>query len=412
MDNFSVEMIIESFVERWFEDADIITNIIVAERGGKSDVTYFMFLKKKILDSEEIINEPPPVTDYTANQRYYEKIEELLDKTNQCNIIKKKRFGFYEDGDVRIVACRKSLLEEIEEKIGKWGCFKAPKQYLDLIVDFVEGSTNGITLMEDVLDIKYGLKTNANELFYLPSKHWAFVSENDEYLRLSEVGGTKKLQLSKKYLRPLIRLRHIEDSPYLISKLKKDKKENYVVWVENVNTVSDEGMKDYLEWVHEFIRTEHEQNGRFPTIAKQLDSPKWTKLPDTSGAQFLFKNAIHKNFAIYFNGMREAQIDKRLFMGYLKEDVDPKIAFASFNSVITYLGMELIGRTNLGQGVLDVNIVDYNKIPIVDPKYLQNELAKKGKVKELLNLVDKILSLKPLNIDKEFKNPIRVKWMN
>lgn len=79
------------------------------------------------------------------------------------------------------------------------------------------------------------------------------------------------------------------------------------------------------------------------------------------------------------------------------------------NSVITYLGMELIGRTNLGQGALDVNITDYNKIPIVDPKIISKELKKKGKFEELLNTVDQILSLKPKNIEEEARNPLRLK---
>lgn len=409
LDNFSIEFIIESLVEKWFEDADVITNIVVAEKESKKDIVNFMFLKKRILDSVELIDEVPPASDYTANQRYYERIEDLLNKVNLCSV-GRKRFGFYEDEDVRIVACRKDLLEDIEEKISRWGILKAPKRYLDLVVDYIDGVQEGITLMKDVLDINYGLKTNANEIFYLPSKHWSYVKENEEYLVLKEVGGKRVLKLDKKYLRPLIRLSSIENSQYRVSELKKTKRENYVIWVDDVESVTDDDMKEYLAWAEDFIKTEHRTNSsKFPTLVTRLNSNTWAKLPDTSGAHFLLKNAIHKNFAIYFNGVLEAQVDKRLYMGHLKQDVDPRVVFASLNSMLTYLGMELVGRTNLGQGALDVNIVDYNKIPIVDPSYLQKELKRRKKLRELLNIADKILSLKPRNIEEEVNNPLRIK---
>jgi len=415
LDNFSIELVIESLVEKWFEDAEVITNIIVAEKIGgleelksKNYIVNFMFLKKKILGSEELLDEVPSAADYTANQRYYERIEELLNKVSSCSV-GKKRFGFYEDEDVRIVACRKDLLEDIEERLSKWGILKAPKCYLELIVDYIDGVQEGITLIESVLDINYGLKTNANEIFYLPSKHWRLRGDKEDCLILEEVGGKRVLKLSKNHLRPLIRLSSIEDSPYRVFKLKKTKREDYVIWVDDVESVDDDEMKDYLEWAENFIRREYETNGRFSTLINKLESNTWTKLPDTSGAHFLLKNAIHKTFAIYFNEVREAQIDKRLFIGYLKQKVDPRVAFASLNSVLAYLGVELVGRTNLGQGALDVNKVDYYKVPIVDPRQLEEELKKRRKLRELLNIVDRILLLKPKNIEEEVRNPLRIK---
>jgi len=376
LENFSIDFVIESLVERWFEDAEIITNIIVAEKSGSNDVVNFLFLKKKILGSNELLDEVPPSSDFTANQRYYERIEEPLNKVNVCQV-NETGFGFYEDDDVRIVVCKKDLLRDLDDVISKWGILKGPRKYIELILDFINGQLDELTLLENIVELRYGLKTNANEIFYLSSKHWKLVKDEKDFLQLVEVGGTRVLKLSKKYLRPLIRLSSIKDSSYHISTLKKTKKEDYVIWVEDVTKVDDDGMSTYLEWAESFVREKHETEGKFPTLFKEISSNTWTKLSDTSGAQFLFKNAIHKNFAIYLNGIPDAQVDKRLFMGYLKEEIDPRIVFASLNSVITYQGMELIGRTNLGQGALDVNITDYNKIPIVNPTVILEELTKK-----------------------------------
>jgi len=147
------------------------------------------------------------------------------------------------------------------------------------------------------------------------------------------------------------------------------------------------------------------------TILKKIkNKPKsWSKLPDRSNTPFLFKNAIHKNYCIFFNEITTGQVDKRLFLGKSKVKANNKIIFAVLNSVITYIGMELIGRTNLGEGALDVNVIDYKKIPILDPVWLEVKLSKVGKLDEFLSDVDKLLLLKPLNIEDEIKNEIRQK---
>ena len=107
--------------------------------------------------------------------------------------------------------------------------------------------------------------------------------------------------------------------------------------------------------------------------------------------------------------MPNAQVDKRLFLGHPKVNIDKRIVFAVLNSVFTYLGMELIGRTNLGEGALDVNVVDYKKIPVVDPVALKEKLEENCKLQDFLQIIDEMLNMKPVNIESEAKNSIRLK---
>ena len=79
------------------------------------------------------------------------------------------------------------------------------------------------------------------------------------------------------------------------------------------------------------------------------------------------------------------------------------------NSVFTYLGMELMGRTNLGEGALDVNVTDYKLIPIVDPEILKEKLEKQNHLDDFLSTVDKVMAKKPLDIASESKNEERLK---
>lgn len=407
LNNFTIEHVIESLVERWFEDAAVITNIIISENTKSADyVTRFIYLKKRL---KELFGAPPPASDFAANERYYETIKELLSEDR--NLRPKREYAIFENDDTRVVFTKKSFLRKIEQKFGRWGILKGPKKYLEVVSKILEGRNKGLKILDDILTLRYGIKTNGNEIFYLPSKHWKFLEEDEKRLTL---GGPehKSVKINKQHLKPLIRTAHLKGTSYQLSRLKKQRHEDYVLWVEDATRVEDSETRKYLKWASDLVEQEHETNGKFPTLKKKMASPTWTKLANVSGSLFLFKNAVSKNFSIPLNNVKNAQVDLRLYGGYHKKaysNIDPRITFASLNSVLTYLGMELMGRTNLGEGALDIKVTDYEKIPIVDPKMLEEKLEKEGKLQDFLQTVNEILRLKPRNIQSEAENKIRLK---
>jgi len=406
--NFRVEYVIESLAERWFKDAAIITNIIIAEKTREYNyITRFIFLKKKL---SELIGEPAPTSDYIANERYYERIQKIYDQADKCTPIGEK-YAICETNSLRIVSLRRDLIQAIEEKIGRLSIVKGPRKYLDLILRFIDGTENRITLLRNVLKIKWGLKTNANEIFYLPSKYWKYITDNNSYLILKNFN--KQVKISKNYLRRLIRPVHLRNIPYGVKDLPLLRKEDYVLWVDNINNIADPGTLDYIKWAEEFIREEYSSRERFPTIYDRLDNPNWTKLSSTSGSTLLLRYAVYKNYSIWLNMVKDAEIDARLCAGYLREEyknkVQPETLFAIANSVLTYLGMELLGRTNLGEGALDIKVVDYELIPIVDPIWLEGYLRKTNKFIAFLEAVRKMLILQPADIEIEARRPERMK---
>ncbi|MCD6301412.1 MAG: N-6 DNA methylase, partial [Staphylothermus sp.] len=406
--NFRVEYVMESLVEKWFKDADVITNIIIAEKTREPDyITRFIFLKKPL---SELIGEPPPATDFIANERYYEKISTIYEDANEYQLSNKEKYAIYESSSMRVVLLKKSFITLIEDKIGRLGIVKGPEDYLDLIFNFVEGNEDRMVLLGDVIDIRYGIKTNANEIFYLPSKHWSYIKDDNQYLTLKR--GNKVLNISKKYLRRLIRPAHLENVPYGIVSIPSLKKEDYVLWVEDKTKVDDPGTREYIEWAENLIKEEYTTSGKFPTIYKSLESPFWLRFSDTSQSLLIFRSAIHKNYCIWLNLMESAQVDKRLYLGYLKDEyrdkISPETLFAVVNSVLTYMGMELTGRANLGEGALDIVILDYEAIPIVNPLWLERYLKERGVFDDFLEVVQKMLRLRPSDIEIEARRKERM----
>jgi type I restriction-modification system DNA methylase subunit len=406
MKDFAVDYVIESLRERWFEDAAIITNIIVGEKvRNPVHITKFIYLKEKL---HELFGSPPPANDIAANQRYYEKICDLFSDAKDA--VPRTDYAIQEDDHFRIVSVKKSMLEKIERTIGKWGIIKGPKEYLEIMFGFLKGESEGLTVLSNVLELNRGLTTNANDIFYLPSKYWSLIEEGKTYLRLRS-SNHKALKISKDYLRPLIIPAHLAKSAYKVDTLEHQREGNYVIWIEDQPKVTDPGMKDYLVWAENFIKEENETNGRFTTVVRKIDKLQWTKLPDTSNAAFLFRKAPYRNFSIFFNTIRNTQIDCELYSGRMKEEyaeVDARIIFSVLNSVLTYLDMELFGRANLGEGVLKTEVTDYNVMPILNPLFVQNKLEREGQLRRFFTVADKMLACRTSIIENELKRDVRM----
>jgi type I restriction-modification system DNA methylase subunit len=407
--NFTVEYVIESLVERWFEDAAVNTNIIISRKIPASNyITRFVYLKRKL---NELIDPPPPATDFIANERYYEKLSKLYEKFDLCTP-DNEELKVCEDIDLRVVAVKKSFIEKIESRIGRMGVLRAPTLYLSLLKEFVDKKDNRIILLGEIVDIQRGLTTNADEVFYLPSKYWEYVTETPSSLILkSRVFPGKVLSIGKRYLRRLITPEHVTNCNYEILVSPVLKRDDYVIWVENISEIDDPGIKEYLDWVKEFVNEEYKSSGgrKFIILYKQFNS-NWTKLKDTSGGLFIFRKGIHKNYGVLLNRALDAQFHQRLYIGYMKKNIDikPETLFAIVNSIITYIGVELVGQTSLGEGVLDVKTTDYERVPVVNPLWLEGYLKKGGLFDNFIKVVHKVLSLKPADIEVEAGRPERM----
>jgi len=130
LENFKIIAIIESKVERWFEDADINTAITIVERCSNSNerdnnIVKFVYLKRPL--SEFI----PPTKNEDERWRYIEDLVRFIENTNT----------YYEDERIRIYPKRQRELweegydEEEREYIGsKWGKYiRAPQIFFKIL---------------------------------------------------------------------------------------------------------------------------------------------------------------------------------------------------------------------------------------------------------------------------------------
>ncbi|TKJ32769.1 hypothetical protein CEE39_04855 [bacterium (candidate division B38) B3_B38] len=162
--NYKIIAIIESKVERWFEEADINTCIIILQKcKGKKErdenLIRFVYLKKPL---RFFI---PPAQDIWEKQ---------IERLNAIDELKKTILAhnnFYENEDLRIFPKKQKELwdEGTDPETGKytyakWGKYlRAP----DIFFKIFEKGRGKLVSLKQVADVRSGCKTGANEFFYL-----------------------------------------------------------------------------------------------------------------------------------------------------------------------------------------------------------------------------------------------------
>ena len=179
--NFKIIAIIESKVERWFEDADINTCIIVLEKCAGEDrkkerdnnLARFVYLKKPL---RYFI---PAAQDIW--ERQVERHSGIQDKFIKTIL---SHDSLYENEDLRVFPKKQSALwdegfdSEENKYIGaKWGKYlRAP----DIFFKIIEKGKGKLVPLKQIAKVCFGIKTGANEFFYLTGeqiKRWKIEPE-------------------------------------------------------------------------------------------------------------------------------------------------------------------------------------------------------------------------------------------
>jgi hypothetical protein len=391
LENFKIVAIIESKVERWFEDADINTAITILERCSKpkerdNNIVKFVLLKKPL--SEFI----PKVEKAGDEVERWKRIEELIRFVENINT-------YYEDGKIRIYPKKQKELweegynEEEGEYVGsKWGKYlRAPQIFFKVL----NRGKDKLILLKEVAEVRFGIKTGANEFFYLTKEEalrkgierefWMHPVSKEEWNKIKNLISKediwidkdgeyfKKSQYSSKYSLDDVLIdecviwipNYLVKSPRELKSLLVDPRslENVVLMIHgDKSELRGTNILKYIEW--------GEKQG-FHARDTCRSRRRWYELSEIQG-DVLAMMSIDVRYAFWLNSIN-AFFDARLYGITLKPHYRGKeeLLLTILNSTITYMFVELSGRVNLGEGALDVKVYEYGYIPIVNPELLE-----------------------------------------
>ncbi len=367
--NYKIIAIIGSKVERWFEEADINTCIVILEKcSGETNqktrnenILRFVYLKKQL---RHFI---PPAKDMWEKQK--ERLNEI-DELIKTILFHNK---FYENEELRIFPKKqKELWEEgfdAEENkyVGaKWGKYlRAPQIFFKIL----EKGKDKLIPLEEVADVRRGFTTGANEFFYLTEEKIKLKGIEREFWMHKE--GKKWVPnyviKSPRECRSIVV--NPKDLKYRVLMIHKDKKDL-------------KGTK-VLKYIKEGERKGFHKR---PTCASRN---RWYDLGIWEKPDLIWSDAYNNRYAVYET--QKTWADKRFFYITLKKNVSSILLQSFLNSTIIPLLIEMDGITNLGEGAIYTNVYQLEKfgIPLI---------KKSGLQKRLLPILNQLKSTKILSV--------------
>lgn len=334
-----VDYVFDNHAKRSFSDADVntIISIIAAPR--------------KLVDDEH-------VTRFVAFRQPYEEVigtEPLLEIEGAEGLVKNESYRVYpicnreliESGsDEAVSATGKKMLRDYVGE--KWGgkFLRAP----DIFFTILEKGRGNMVRLADVADVKFGIKTGANDFFYLTkeaAEEWAIESD---------------------FLRPIFKGPRESESIGLDPTNFK-----FLIFYCN-KTRSDLEGTNALKYI---IFGEQSETHLRPSTRGR---PQWWSIGNRTAPQFIFPAGIGVIYRA-FEGRPEILVDKRLYEGYSEHANLVDI----LNSTFFILCQEINSRTGLGDGLLDLAVYEVASTVIVDPRAIER-LPRMNRTRKIENI--------------------------
>ncbi len=375
--NFQVVAVIEPQVEHWFPDADINTAITVVRRcsdkaARDSHLAKFVQLKVPLRELIPAGDEPDREAALTALVRRLEAVESPYEGT-YLRVYPVAQGELWQDG----------LNEEGHYAGAKWGKYlRAPKVFFKI----VERADDRLRRVRDFAEVRFGIKTGANDFFYVRDitddftddelrREHRLTRDQAKLVRVVETEQGERHLIEAEFLRPLI-------------KSTRDVKSLQVEpsWVKSHALVVNKEKRALRGTnVLKYIRLgETRQFGTGPRAGIPAQKPTcksrnpWYALDETNNGLFLWFALITDTHAVAYNPDRSLS-DKRFYNINPKEAARDELLWGLLNSTFAFLCAELWGRQFAGRGIdsIDITVYEVAQLPMLDPKSIRREVAER-----------------------------------
>lgn len=375
--------IIDNIAKRSFKQADVNTVIVLIQKPSSRPTDFtlkFVAFKKPFEEAiapeilKEIEQTQKPIFDHSVFRLYPKTKKELLEEGVE----------YPEETELDLNQDPENL-----PYIGnKWGgkYLRAPEIYFKIL----EKGKGKLVRLGDIAEVRFGIKTGANEFFYLKPvgmtvKEVVEIAEkNPQALIRVKNSAVWEGEIEAEFLKPVIKsprelktiMVRIEDLNYLVFMCHKSKKE-----------LNGTKALDYIKW------GEKQKYNQRPTCANK---PKWWDLSEWEISKNILPMFERERKYCFYN-YANSYIDAALYWLYLKTSVNENKICLILNSSLYGFWKELMARPpeGGGGGPIQMKVYHYEEMPIVHISLL-------NKYKNNLNnIFDKIVKREIVSIFEE-----------
>jgi len=348
---FKIRYIIDSSIERWFEDALVNTVITVLERTNneearKNNEIKFVRINRKISEIIENIDDAIRIADAIEKNKDIDGI----------TIVRSVR-----QGDLDLNDSMKSKL---------FPYLRGPDEFFEIV------NNKNMVSLDTIMNVNRGFTTGANEFFYVMDVTDGY-SDEDLKKNFGLRGGEKnRIRIIKDGIGAV----HLIEAEYLKPILKSPKEftlpgklvfndptKKYVVLIEE--TERSKIKKHALEYIEYGERNPAgEPYSERPTCKGR--SP-WWKLSPIIYPDIVFPKLFSSTF-IYPKS--NYLLDAGVYFGKIKNEYrdDLLTIYAFINSSLSFMYQDLYGRNYGGGGApVEFKVYEANDLPVPNPKIIK-----------------------------------------
>ena len=363
--HYKLKAVIESKIERWFEDAEINTCIVLLEKcegenkekakEREENLVRFVYLKKCL---SEFIPKASRIFEETVERK--ESVERLLQYIFSKTV-------FFENDDLRVYCKPQKELwdegfdDEMQEYTGsKWGKYiRAPQIFFTIL----EKAKDQLIPLKKIATVRRGITTGANEFFYLTEDEIKRKKIEKEFWMHKDESG--------KWV-PNYIIRSPRECKSIIVN-PQDLKYRVLLVHKNRDELKGTHLLSYIK--------EGERKGfhKRPTCESRK---KWWDLGRRRQA------LLNVNYLI--NDVGRAYIGKYWASDDFQEIHTEKKIEVFLNSSIFWLFQNIEGRTSFGGGLLKIQTYEFKNLLVVIPNDKAIELFKKLSTRQINSVFEEI----------------------
>lgn len=373
---FKIVLIIEPEAEKWFDEAQMLPCIIIAEtcenKENRDSNRVKIVRLKRNLSSYWFAKRNGDSDRWDSIDSFVSSLENAQNNFEFTNVdFLDKKVLIHDSSLFRILTISQESLAEDE----KWGKYLVVPT---IFFEILKHATGLLTPLSRAATVCRGITTGANDFFIFPNKYFA-VKEEDGYLTLTErKDGKRKFRIESEYIHPVLRSRRrhasislgTSDGFILVTNATKDdlriaKKKvlEYIEYGESAKVRLRRGLKDAGQRAIGF--------NNLPTTGSRKI---WFSLTDRKPAPIIFPNIFWGRYVAFYNQIGLKPINS-FYEIYPKEHVSPKALCALLNSTLSAFFTEFSGRyieNRDGTRSNQIMIYELSKLPIIDPEKVRS----------------------------------------
>lgn len=335
--NYRIVAIIESKVERWFEEADVNTCIVILQKckdkkERDENLVRFLYLKKALRHFV------PPAQDM------WEKQVERLNAIEGLRKTLLAHSSLYENDELRIYPKKQSELwdegfdPEEKKYIGaKWGKYlRAPEIFFKIL----EKGKGKLVPLKEVAKVRFGIKTGANEFFYLTEEEIKRKRIDKEFWMHKDKkhrwAPNKVFVKANELIKPTVDPGALKKSVLLIG--------------ESRGKLKGTKMLDYIE------AGERKGYHKRPTCLSREPHRNWFNLGEGINYSIAFPERVRLRHIVFYNP-HKIFLNKNLYGIEMHQKALSKLVATILNSTLNAFYLELFARQpGGGGGPLDIDV--------------------------------------------------------